>query len=75
MKRFLKIIGVIILLIAMGYMTRYDVPKYTNEALADVTYYVEVDGTRYYGRFINGMWYEPSELYREAIILENSDDI
>ena len=74
MKKALKIIGMILLLLAMGYMTRYDVPKYTNEALANVTYYVEVDGVKDYGRFINGVWYEPAELYPEAIILENSDD-
>lgn len=74
MKRLAKVIGVILLLIAMGYLTRYDMPKYTNEALADVTYYVEVEGERYYGRFINGRWYEPTELYQEAIILEQDHD-
>lgn len=74
MKRLAKIIGVILLLIAMAYMSNWDVPKYTNEALSDVTYYVEVDGQRYYGRFIDGVWYEPSELYQEAIILENGNE-
>lgn len=72
--KFLKIAGVVLILIAMAYMTRWENSTSSCEALAEVMHYVEVDGVKYYGRYVDGIWREPAELYPEAIILENSDD-
>lgn len=58
MKRVLKVIGLLLLLFTMAYMTRYDVPN-------DI--YVVINGEKVYGRCVDGMWYEPLEVYGGSI--------
>ena len=88
MKKGVKIIGIILLLISMGWASNWDLPKEDRsaeyvealeryEAERGRTYKVIIDGDVYEGAYIDGMWYEALEIYGGAIpeeFMENSDD-
>ena len=61
----LKIIGIILLLIAIGYASNWDLPK--EEKIKRDVHYIEVNGQRYYGTYVDGIWYEPLEVYAGAL--------
>lgn len=80
--RMLKIVGICLLLIAMGYASNWDIPKETQadwerehweelkayeEAKNAELPYVIINGDKYEGAYIDGMWYEPAELYQEVV--------
>ena len=93
MKKVLKIIGMIILALSMGYASNWDMPKETRaswveehreeieeyERSREFTPYVIIDGEIYEGQYIDGMWYEPLEIYGGAIpdefLMGEEDDL
>ena len=77
----LRILGLTILLISMAWASNWDLPKETHadweaehqeeiqryEEERGKTYQIIIDGEVYEGAYIDGMWYEPAELYQEVV--------
>lgn len=77
-KKIVKALGIAVLLIAMAYASNWDLPKQTweeahqeelkaYEETRGQTHRIEIDGDIYEGVYIDGMWYEPLEVYGGAI--------
>lgn len=75
--KLIKKIGLILLLLAMAYASNWDLPKETRdswlednaeeiaeyEGSMECLPYVVINGEKYEGQYIDGMWYEPLEIY------------
>lgn len=79
-KRIIKILGIITLLVCMGYASNWDIPKETakQDTYYEPEYHVFViNGEIYEGSYIDGEWAEALEQYAGRIpdeFLENPDD-
>ena len=81
MKRLLKGLGLAILLTSMAWASNWDLPKETHaaweqehqeeieryEEARGKTHRIVIDDDVYEGAYIDGMWYEPAELYQEVV--------
>ena len=89
MKRILKILGLAVLLMSMAYASNWDLPKEAISRTSDYcealeryeeergkTYRIVIGDDVYEGAYIEGMWYEPSELYQEVVdeLLDERDN-
>lgn len=75
--KLIKGIGLILLLLSMAYASNWDLPEETRdswledhaEEIAEYEEsrerlpYVVINGEIYEGQYIDGMWYEPLEIY------------
>ena len=73
--------GLIILLASMAYASNWDLPQKSQldrelehreelqryEEERGKIYRIVIDGEVYEGAYIDGMWYEPAELYQEVV--------
>lgn len=86
--KLIKRLGVVLLILAMMYASNWDLPKETKEGWnlkhaeelenyynRELNVYV-INGEVYEGMYLDGMWYEPLEIYGGAIpdeFMENDD--
>ena len=79
--KLIKRVGLLLLVLSMMYASNWDLPKETRESwrvdhAEEIAEYekskgelprVVIDGDIYEGQYIDGMWYEPLEIYGGAI--------